>query len=224
MNRATGYGRGFGPAGVVMALLLVAAPVFAKRPAAAAPATPAADKQEVVKAELNATVALAGIKVSRLALVEEASLADLKEAIGAMYDRKEEATKDALTKLHDANGDKAKVSEAVAALSAADAETAKYFRKNPEVKDKIAKRAAVINTEIGQIVRTPDGYVAKLKKAGLAGDALDKAKSLVKDASKKAGGKTDADSTDAVLSARKDIRESMSAAQVKALDAALGGT
>ena len=183
---------------------------------------PANSSASATKADLTATLALANIKVSRIALAEETTLADVKDNVSGIYDRQETATKDAIAKLHAASGDKAKIAAAEKALDAAGDEAVKYFKANADVKDKITKRATIINAEIGQIVRTPDAYLALVKKAGLAGESLDQAKKTVKDASKKAGGKVDGDSAEAVHEARTKVRQLLSAAQAKALDGQLG--
>src|SRR5438874_12200466 len=98
-----------GPRSILTVLLFAAAAVAQpalgadkKKPGDKAP--PAANA-EAEKAELNATLQLANIKVSRMALAEDAGLADVKEAVGGIYDRQESATKDAVSKLHAAGGD-----------------------------------------------------------------------------------------------------------------------
>src|SRR2546421_12962690 len=119
-------------------------PALAKKPRAAAATTPV-DAQPAIKAELAGTVALASIKISRVALADDASLADVKDDVTGIYDRQESTTKDALAKLKAAAGDSDKATEAVKALGAADDEAVKYFEKHAETKEKIAKRAALIN-------------------------------------------------------------------------------
>ncbi len=183
----------------------------------------AASNADASKAQVSATLALAGIKVSRLALSDDASLSDIKDAVGAIYDRQETATKAGLDSLRAASGVKAKVAAAVAAINAADDESAQYFAAHSDVKDKISKRVTILNAEIGQITRTPDAYVNLLTKAGLSGPILSQAKTLAKDASQKAGGKTDGDSADAIHTAILQIHKLLNAKQASALDAALSG-
>src|SRR5690349_20145822 len=112
--------------------------VFAKKaappPDGGAGPSPASNV-DPAKAELSATVAMASIKCGRLALAEDASLADVKDTVSGIYDRQEAATKSALDKLHAASDAKSKA-DAVAAVNAADDEAASYFKKNPTVHDK----------------------------------------------------------------------------------------
>ncbi len=202
----------------VALLVGAASPAFAKKPRAAAATTPAADAQPAIKAELAGTVALASIKISRVALADDASLADVKDEVTGIYDRQESATKDALAKLKAAAGDSDKATEAVKALGAADDEAVKYFEKHAETKEKIAKRAALINTEIEQITKAPADYIAALKKADVTGDTLTKATTIVNYASRNQRKYRD---SDAALTGRTEVRKLLSATQVKALDAAL---
>lgn len=197
---------------------------WAKKPAADSGSgkQPAgASNADASKAEVSATLALAGLRVSRLALTEDAGLAEVKEAVGAMYDRQETATKAGLDKLRAASGDKAKVAQAVAAINAADDESVQYFAAHSEIKDKISKRVTILNAEIGQVARTPDAYVAMLTKAGLGGTTLTQAKTLVKDASQKAGGHTDGDSAETLHTAIHQVRKLLTPKQAAALDTAL---
>ena len=94
----------------------------------------------------------------------------------------------------------------------------KYFAKNTETKEKIAKRAALINTEIEQITKAPADYIASLKKAEVTGDTLTKATTIVNYASRNQRKYRD---SDAALKGRTEVRKLLSATQVKALDAAL---
>ncbi len=185
-----------------------------------------ASNTDTAKAELRATLALANVKLSRLALTEDSSLSDAKDTLSPIYDRQESATKSALDKLRSAAGDKAKIASAVAAIDAADDESARYLKANPVPADKITRRVTLMNAEIGQITKSPDAYLATLEKVGVTGDAFAKAKSLVKDAAPKKSPTTDAaksnpDSTDAAMTARAQIHQLMSPRQLKALDAQL---
>jgi hypothetical protein len=191
--------------------------------AANAKTPPGATNVEAAKAQAGATVTLAGIKVSRVALDDDATLAEVKETVSGIYDRQESATKDAAAKLKAAAGDSAKVAEAIAALQAANTESTQYFAAHADVKAKIAKRATIINTEVKQISQTPDTYIAALGKAGLGGTLLSQAKTLVKDASQKAAAATDSDAAGAPLAARVAVRKLLSARQSQALDALMGG-
>lgn len=183
----------------------------------------AASNADASKAQVSATLAMASIKVSRLALAADANLSDVKEALGAIYDRQETATRAGLDGLRAAAGDKARVAAAVAAINAADDESAQYFTGHSDVKDKISKRVTILNAEIGQIARTPDAYVSLLTKAGLSGPVLSQAKTLAKEASQKAGGKTDGDSAETLHTAILQIHKLLNAKQTAALDAALSG-
>src|SRR5207302_9716930 len=111
---------------LAVVMLLIASPAFAKKPRAAATPGPT-DSQPAIKAELAGTVALASIKISRVALADDASLADVKDEVTGIYDRQESATKDALAKLKAAAGDSDKTTEAAQALGATDDEAVKYF-------------------------------------------------------------------------------------------------
>jgi hypothetical protein len=216
--------RAFAMAMVISLGAFFTSPALAKKPRPAAPAetdTPSADGQPATKAQLAATVSLASIKISRAALADDASLADVKEEVTGIYDHQESATKDALAKLRAAAGDKDKVAAAVTALGAADDEAVKYFEKHPETKDKIAKRATMMTTEIDQIIKAPADYVAMLKKAEVTGDPLAKATEIVNYASKNARKYKNTDTAAAGLAARTEVRKLLSPAQVKALDAAL---
>ena len=203
----------------------MAAIFIASIPAArlAAKTPPGASNVDAAKAEVSATVALAGIKVSRLALDDDTTLADVKETLGGIYDRQESATKDGLAKLKAASSDKAKTAAALAALQAAPNEVNQYFAAHAETKTKITKRATIIENELKQIRHSPDAYGAAIGKAGLAGAALAQAKSLVKSASQKAATAPDAEATDAIVSARSDVRKLLSPKQSQALDALMGG-
>jgi hypothetical protein len=210
---------------VVILTAFVAAPAFARKkgkdqsPDQSQPA----DTSDAAKAELAATLQLANVRVSRISLGEDATLASEREVLGGMFDREEAAIKDGVSRLHAAAGDKRKLADAVDALGASDDEVTKYFKDHADVKDRIARRNALINAEVGQIVRTPDGYVAMLKKAGLTGGSLDEARLLVKGASKKAAGKAEGDSISPVLDARSKVRGMLTPDQGKTLDAQLEG-
>ena len=203
----------------------IAQPGFAadrKKPADEKPAaSAAADSGDAKQAELNATLALANIKVSRMSLAQDPALADAKETLSGIFDRQESATKDGLARLRSAGGDKAKVADAIKALDAADDEAAKYFKANAGVNEKLTKRNKLLNAELGQIAKSPDDYVAKLKKAGLKAPALDQAKTVVKDASAKAGGKADGEGSSPIAEAQVKVRGMLTAEQGKALDALL---
>jgi hypothetical protein len=170
------------------------------------------------QAELYAILQLANIKVSRMSIAQDPALADAKEALGGIFDRQESATKDGIAKLRSAAGDKAKVADAIKALEAADDEAAKYLKVNAGVNEKLTKRNKILNAELGQIAKTPDDYVAKLKKAGLKAPALDQAKTVVKEASAKAGGKADAEGSSPVAEAQVKVRGMLTPEQGKALD------
>jgi hypothetical protein len=211
---------------VMLAGLVAAAPTFAAKkknkdqtPEKSQPA----DTTDAARAELAATLQLANVKVSRISLAEDGTLTSMREVLGGIYDRQEAAIKEGISKLHVDAGDKRKLADAIDALNASDDEVTKYFNDHPDAKDRITKRNKLINAEVGQIVRTPDGYVAMLKNVGVAGGSLDEARSLVKDASKKAGGKAEGDSVNPVLDARSKVRGMLTPDQVKALDAQLGG-
>lgn len=191
-------------------------PVLAKTP-------PGATNVDAAKAEVSATVAIAGIKASRLALDDDAALTDARDTLTPIYDRQESATKDALAQLKAAAGDKAKTAAAIAAIQAAPNEANQYFAAHADTKARIAKRVTIINNELKQIRQTPDNYNAALAKAGLAGAPLADAKSKVKAASQKAATASDADATDAVISARTEVRKLLSPKQSQALDALMGG-
>lgn len=184
---------------------------------------PGAANVDAAKAQAGATVTLAGIKVSRIALDDDATLADVKETISGIYDRQESATKDGVAKLKAAGGDSAKIADAIAALQAANTESTAYFTAHTDVKTKITKRVTIINAEVKQISQTPDTYIAALGKAGLAGTALAQAKTLVKDASQKAAAATDTEAAGAPLAARVAVRKLLSGKQSQALDALMGG-
>jgi hypothetical protein len=204
----------------MISLALFVPAVFAKKapPADSGQGPSPAANADPAKAELSATVAIASIKVGRIALAEDGTLADVKDTVTGVYDRQEAATKTALDKLRAAQDAKSKA-DAVAAINAADDEAAAYFKKNPTVHDKIAKRAALINAEVGQISKSPDAYLGNLQKVGVGGDALAKATPIVLTAAKKSGGKTDGDSLDPVLDARTQVHGMMSARQLKLLAA-----
>jgi hypothetical protein len=191
--------------------------------AANAKTPPGASNVDAAKAQAGATVTLAGIKVSRVALDDDATLADVKETVAGIYDRQESATKDGVAKLKAAAGDSAKVAEAIAALQAANSESTAYFAAHADVKAKITKRATIINAEVKQISQTPDTYIAALGKAGVSGATLSQAKTLVKDASQKAAASTDSEAAGAPLAARVAVRKLLSGKQSQALDALMGG-
>jgi hypothetical protein len=209
----------------VVLAALIAAPAFAtkKKNKDQTEKSQPSDTSDAARAELSATLQLANVKVSRISLAEDATLASVRDVLGGIYDRQESAIKEGISQLHAAAGDKRKLANAIDALNASDDEVTKYFKDHADAKDKIAKRKTLINAEVGQIVRTPDAYVATLKKVGLAGGSLDEARSLVKDASKKAGGKAEGDSVNPVLDARSKVRGMLTLDQGKALDAQLGG-
>ena len=201
-------------------IALIVPSVFAKK---APPADNTASNVDPAKAELSATVAIGGIKLGRVALTEDGSLADVKDTVNGIYDRQESATRAGLDKLHAAGSDPNARAAAVAAINSAGDEAAGYFKKNPAVHDKIAKRVSGINAEVGQISKSPDTYIANLQKVGVGGDALAKATSIVQSASRKTGGKTDGDSLDPVIDARTQVHAMMSARQLKLLAAVFSG-
>jgi len=213
--------------GMMLAGMVLAVPAFAakKKPgdAAADPPAKAVTTADAAKAELSATLALANVRVSRVSVAEDPGLESERETVGPILEREESALKEGVKQLRAAKGDKGKMADAIKALDGADDEVAKYYKENGEVKERITKRNGIVNAEVGQIVRTPDGYVAMLQKVGLAGASLDKARTLVKDASKKAAAtKSEGDSSEPVMDARKAVRAMLTAEQGKAVDGLLG--
>src|SRR2546423_15557358 len=111
----------------ILAASLLAPSAFAKKAAAPDPAGKSPDPAsnvDTAKAELSATVAIAGVKLGRIALAEDASLADVKDTVSGIYDRQESATKSALDKLRAASAAKSKAA-AVAAGNPADRQASK---------------------------------------------------------------------------------------------------
>ena len=202
-----------------------AAVASAKKPADSGTAKQPAggSNADAAKAEITATIVIATLKISRLALAVDAGLTEVKDTVGAIYDRQETATKAGLDKLRAASGDKAKVAAAVADINAADDESVQYFTAHSDVKDKVSKRAKILNAEIGQIARTPDAYVSMLAKAGLTGAPFTQARTMVKEASQKAGGHTDGDSAETIHTALVQVRKLLTPKQIAALDGLLGG-
>jgi len=209
---------------LLIAVAIVAPGALAKKATSTPPPdnAPPAKAVDASKAELSATLAIANIKLGRAAIAEDASLADVKDTVAGVYDREESAMKSALAQLRAAADAKAK-SAAVNAVNAADDEATAYFTRNPSVNDKIKRRVGIINTEIGDIARSPSAYLGTLAKVGVSGDALAKAKAVVDAAAAKSNGKTDGDNADTCLSARSQVHQMMSARQLKLLDAQLGG-
>jgi hypothetical protein len=214
------------PLVLLLNVAMALAPAFGAGKKKPVDPNPPGSSADAAKADINATLQLANIKVSKLALAQDAGLADAKPTLGPILDRQESATKDAVSKLHSASGDKTRQADALSALDAAGAEAAKYYKDNPTVKDKVSRRSVIINAEVAQISKSPDGYVAALQKAGVKSPQLDQAKGLVKDAAAKAAAsssKSGGDGTSPVIDAQGQVRALLTPDQGKALDAQFGG-